>query len=162
MSAGEADRRAGKQAGRLLLSPRDERVLRAQRWQVPSAIALGLMLMTAGGGYGVWASRRLRTTSSVDEATAFDRPVARLVGVLAAEDEARLRAVTPRTDLERSLVAELSRKNDLLARLMLALLRILVGALVLGAGGMLLAGALSRRPLLRIVRTLRPDEGEPA
>jgi hypothetical protein len=129
---------------------------------VPAAIVLGISFMAAGGSYGIWAARRLRTTSSADEATAFDRPVAGLVGVLAAEDEARLRRLNPSTDLERSLLVELRRKNDLLARLMLALLRILVGTLVLGAGGMLLASALSKLALLRIVRTLRGDEEDSA
>ena len=161
MNASEAGGRAVGSGGRPTLSRRDERWLRAQGWQVPAALLLGVILLSAGGGYGIWAARRLRTASSADEATAFDRPVARLVGILAADDEARLRALNPTTDLERSLVAELRRKNDLLARLMLALLRVLMATLVLGAGGMLLASGLSKLALLRIVRALRAGEGPP-
>ncbi len=160
MTARDADGLTTVEGERPLLSPRDRRLLRAQRWQVPAAIVLGVSFMAAGGSYGIWAARRLRTTSSADEATAFDRPIAGLVGVLASEDEARLRTLTPNTDLERSLLLELRRKNDLLARLMLALLRLLIGTLVLGAGGMLLASAFSKLPLLRIVRTLRADGGD--
>ncbi|PYM23289.1 MAG: hypothetical protein DMD78_12295 [Candidatus Rokuibacteriota bacterium] len=59
------------------------------------------------------------------------------------------------TPVERSLLAELRAQADYTGRLLLFVLRFLVGSVVLTVGLMLLATTLAQRPLLSIFRRLR-------
>jgi hypothetical protein len=59
------------------------------------------------------------------------------------------------TALERSLLAELRAQVDLTGRLLLLVLRLLIGSVVATAGLMLLATTFAQRPLLGIFRRLK-------
>jgi len=59
------------------------------------------------------------------------------------------------TQIERSLQAELRAQADTTGRLLLFVLRLLVGSIVLTVGLMLLATTLAQRPLLSVFRRLQ-------
>jgi hypothetical protein len=68
--------------------------------------------------------------------------------------ERRLGQAQPVTALERSLLAELRAQVDLNGRLLLLVLRLLIGSIVATAGLALLATTFAQRPLLGIFRRL--------
>jgi hypothetical protein len=61
----------------------------------------------------------------------------------------------PVTQVEKSLLAELQTQADLTGRLLLFVLRFLIGSVALTVGLMLVATTLAQRPLLSIFRRLR-------
>ena len=97
--------------------------------------------------------QRLHSTPAAAEPGAFDRPVAGL-GRLTEGAEQRLSRAQPATPLERSLLAELRVQVDVTGRLLLLVLRLLIGSVVATAGLVLLATTFAQRPLLGIVRRL--------
>jgi hypothetical protein len=117
-------------------------------------LLLGAALFLLGAVYMLWAVNRLHAATAAEEPAAFDRPIARLARLVGAAQE-RLDRAQPATALERSLLAELRAQLDLNGRLLLLVLRLLVGSMVTTAGLALLATTLAQRPLLGIFRRLR-------
>ena len=136
-----------------MLHDRDANTLaRVRKRQRPMLIA-GALLFLLGAVYSLWAVDRLHGTPAVEETTAFDRPIAKLAGRISAQQE-RLDRLQPVTQIERSLLAELRAQADTTGRLLLFVLRLLVGSVVLTVGLMLIATTLAQRPLLSIFRRL--------
>ena len=137
-----------------MLHDRDANTLaRVRRRQRPMLIA-GALLFLLGAVYSLWAVDRLHGTPAVEETSAFDRPVAAFAQRVRAQQE-RLDRLQPMTQIEKSLLAELRAQADITGRLLLFVLRLLVGSVVLTVGLMLLATTLAQRPLLSIFRRLR-------
>lgn len=116
-------------------------------------LALGALLLVLGSGYMFWSVQRLHGTPATDEAQAFDRPVAGMARVT-VDALARLNRVAPVTPLERALHDDLRRQTDVTGRLLILVLRLLVGSMLVTAGLVLLTNALAQWPLLRIFRRL--------
>ncbi len=114
----------------------------------------GALLFLLGALYSLWAVDRLHGTPAVEETTAFDRPIPKLAGRISAQHE-RLDRLQPVTQIERSLLAELRAQADTTGRLLLFVLRLLLGSIVLTVGLALLSAALAQRPLLSIIGRLR-------
>lgn len=112
------------------------------------------MLVAAGLAYLGWAALRFEW-GLAGEATAFDRPVAR-VAVLVAERQAELDGMEPATPREAWLVTELKAQTDVSMRLLLLVIRVLLASTLVLVGGLLLAAADAQRPLLRLIDRLRP------
>jgi len=137
-----------------MLHDRDANTLaRVRRRQRPVLITGGLLFLL-GAVYMLWAVDRLHGTPAVEETAAFDRPIAVLAQRVSAQQE-RLERLQPVTSIEKSLLAELRAQADITGRLLLFVLRFLVGSIVLTVGLMLLATTLAQRPLLSIFRRLR-------
>ena len=137
-----------------MLHDRDANTLaRMRKRQGPMLIA-GALLFLLGALYSLWAVDRLHGTPAVAETGAFDRPVAVLARSVQAQHE-RLDRLQPVTPVEKSLLAELRAQADTTGRLMLFVMRFLLGSVVLTVGLMLLATTLAQRPLLGILRRLR-------
>jgi len=137
-----------------MLHDRDANTLaRVRKRQRPMLIA-GALLFLLGALYSLWAVNRLHGTPSAEETTAFDRPVAVFARRVSAQQQ-RLERLAPVTQIEKSLLAELRAQADITGRLLLFVLRFLVGSVVLTVGLMLLATTLAQRPLLSIFRRLR-------
>jgi hypothetical protein len=136
-----------------MLHERDARTLhRARRWQ-RRMLGVGALLFLLGALYMLWAVDRVHSVPASAEPDAFDRPVAALARLLQPAQE-RLAQVRPITQLEGSLLEQLKNQTDVNGRLMLLVLRLLVGSVVATAGLALLATALARWPLLGIFRRL--------
>jgi hypothetical protein len=137
-----------------VLHDRDANTLaRLRKRQRPMLLA-GALLFLAGAIYSLWAVDRLHGTPSAEETGAFDRPVAVFARRVSAQQQ-RLERLEPVTQIEKSLLAELRAQTDTTGRLLLFVLRFLVGSVVLTVGLMLLATTLAQRPLLSIFRRLR-------
>lgn len=136
-----------------MLHDRDARTLArlraGQRW----LLIVGALLLLLGAGYMFWAVQRLHSTPAAAEPAAFDRPIAGLGRLIVAADE-RLSRAEPVTPLERSLLAELRAQVDVTGRLLLLVLRLLIGSVVATAGLVLLSTTFAQRPLLGIFRRL--------
>jgi hypothetical protein len=133
------------------LTARDHRLVRQARARGRWTLALGLALAIAGGLYLLWAVRQIERPGPLG--AGFDRPIARL----GALGEPRLRAieqVPPRTERERALMDELAVQTRLSARLLVLVLRVVIGSAALTGGLLLVVAALSERPLLRIIVAL--------
>jgi hypothetical protein len=137
-----------------VLHDRDARTLARLRVLQRPMLLVGAALFMLGALYMVWAVDRLHSTPAAVEPRAFDRPIARLANLITAA-QARLRRVDAVTPLEKSLVTELAAQTDITGRLMLLVLRLLVGSVVTTAGLALLATTFAQRPLLSIFRRLR-------
>ena len=136
-----------------MLHDRDATTLaRVRKRQRPLLIA-GVLLFLLGAIYSLWAVDRLHGTPAAEETGAFDRPIAKLAARVSAQQE-RLDRLQPITQIERSLLAELRAQADTTGRLLLFVLRLLVGSVVLTVGLMLIATTLAQRPLLSIFRRL--------
>jgi hypothetical protein len=134
-----------------MLHDRDARTLARLRAIQRPMLLLGTVLFLAGAFYMLWAVNRLHSTTAAEEPTAFDRPIAGLARLIGAAQE-RLSRADPSTQLERALLAELRAQLDLSGRLLLLVLRLLVGSVVVMAGFGLLATTFAQRPLLGIFR----------
>jgi len=136
-----------------MLHDRDANTLaRVRRRQRPMLIA-GALLFLLGAVYSLWAVDRLHGTPAVEETGAFDRPIAALAKRVRAQHD-RLERLQPVTQIERSLLTELRAQADTTGRLLLFVLRFLVGSVVLTVGLMLIATTLAQRPLLGIFQRL--------
>jgi len=136
-----------------MLHDRDANTLaRVRKRQRPMLIA-GAVLFLLGAVYSLWAVDRLHGTPAVEETGAFDRPIAALAKRVRAQHD-RLERLQPVTQIERSLLAELRAQADTTGRLLLFVLRFLVGSVVLTVGLMLIATTLAQRPLLGIFQRL--------
>jgi hypothetical protein len=137
-----------------MLHDRDANTLARVRTRQRPMLIAGALLFLAGALYSLWAVDRLHGTPASEEVNAFDRPIAALARPINAQRERleRLQAVTP---IERSLLAELRAQADATGRLLLFVLRFLVGSVMLTVGLMLLATTLAQRSLLSIFRRLR-------
>jgi hypothetical protein len=137
-----------------MLHDRDARTLArvraGQRW----LLVAGALLFLLGAGYMFWAVQRLHSTPAAAEPGAFDRPIAGLARLIVATEE-RLSRTEPVTPLERSLLTELRAQVDATGRLLLLVLRLLIGSVVATAGLALLATTFAQRPLLGIFRRLK-------
>jgi len=137
-----------------MLHDRDANTLaRVRRRQRPMLIA-GALLFLLGALYSLWAVDRLHGTPAVEEVHAFDRPIAAMAQRVSAQRD-RLERLQPVSQIEKSLLAELQAQADITGRLLLFVLRFLVGSVVLTVGLVLLATTLAQRPLLSIFRRLR-------
>ena len=137
-----------------MLHDRDANTLaRVRKRQGPMLIA-GALLFLLGALYMLWAVDRLHGTPAAEETSAFDRPIAALARSVRAQQE-RLEHMQPVTPIEKSLLAELRAQADITGRLLLFVMRLLVGSIVLTVGLMLLATTLAQRPLLGIFKRLR-------
>jgi hypothetical protein len=136
-----------------MLHDRDARTLARLRTRQRWLLIAGAFLFLLGAGYMFWAMERLHSTPAAAEPDAFDRPIAVLARLVVAVEE-RLSRAEPMTPLERSLLAELRAQVDLNGRMLLLVLRLLVGSIVATAGLALLATTFAQRPLLGIFRRL--------
>lgn len=136
-----------------MLHDRDARTLSRLRARQRRLLVAGALLFLLGAAYMFWAVGRLHSTPAAGEAGAFDRPIAGLARLVVAVEQRLSRAV-PVTPLERSLLAELRAQVDLTGRLLLLVLRLLIGSAVATAGLALLATTFAQRPLLGIFRRL--------
>jgi len=137
-----------------VLHERDAHTLARMRKRQRPMLTAGALLFLLGALYSLWAVDRLHGTPAVEETAAFDRPIAVLAQRVRAQHD-RLERLQPVTQIERSLLAELRAQADTTGRLLLFVLRLLVGSIVLTVGLMLLATTLAQRPLLGIFRRLR-------
>jgi hypothetical protein len=137
-----------------MLHDRDARTLARVRRRQRPVLIVGTLLFLLGGLYSLWAVDRLHGTPAIDEINAFDRPIAALAGRV-VDQQARLSRVQPVTPVERALLDELRAQADLNGRLLLVVLRLLMGSIVLTVGLALLASAFAQRPLLSIFKRLR-------
>jgi hypothetical protein len=136
-----------------MLHDKDARTLaRLRALQLPMLV-VGALLLLLGAAYMLWAVDRLHSTPAAAEPEAFDRPIARLARLVGAAQD-RLSHVEPVTRVETSLLAELRAQIDLTGRLLLLVLRLLMGSMVATAGLGFLATTFARRPLLGILRRL--------
>ena len=136
-----------------MLHDRDARTLARLRARQRRLLAGGALLFVLGAAYMFWAVERLHSTPAAAEPGAFDRPIAGLARLVVGVEE-RLSRATPVTPLERSLLTELRAQVDLNGRMLLLVLRLLVGSVVATAGLALLATTFAQRPLLGIFRRL--------
>jgi uncharacterized membrane protein YphA (DoxX/SURF4 family) len=136
-----------------VLHERDAQTLARMRRRQRPMLLLGVLLLVLGAGYMVWGVQRLQRTPAAAEVAAFDRPVAGMAR-LTADAQARLERVTPVTPLERSLLDDLRRQTDVTGRLLVLVLRVLLGSIVATAGLVLLGNALALWPVLGIFRRL--------
>ena len=136
-----------------MLHDRDARTLARLRVIQRPMLLVGAVLFLAGAFYMLWAVNRLHSTTAAEEPAAFDRPIAGLARLVESAQE-RLSRANPTTPLERSLLAELRAHLDTNGRLLLLILRLLVGSVVVTAGFALLATTFAQRPLLGIFRRL--------
>src|SRR5439155_20398488 len=119
-----------------MLHDRDATTLaRVRRRQRPMMIA-GALLFLLGAVYSLWTVDRLHGTPAAEETNAFDRPIAAFAQSISAQRD-RLDRLQPVTSTERSLLAELRAQADYTGRLLLFVLRFLVGSVVLTVGLML-------------------------
>jgi len=137
-----------------MLSDSEQSYLRRFRWWRRAAIAMGLLLTVAGGGYGIWGAAQLRSDLGVEAgrerpAASWD-PLARLALLFAPYQE-RLREAEPETETEHTLLQELDEQTTLAAGLLVLLIRILFASLVLTAGLILISSGLANRRLLAIL-----------
>src|SRR5690348_5809569 len=116
-----------------MLHDRDARTLARVRRRQRPVLIVGTLLFLLGGLYRLWAVDRLHGTPAVDEINAFDRPIAALAGRV-VDQQARLSRVQPVTPVERALLDELRAQADLNGRLLLVVLRLLMGSIVLTVG----------------------------
>jgi hypothetical protein len=138
-----------------MLTEREQRFLTRLRTRHLPALIAGFVLFVGGSLYMIWAVERLHETPAVQESAALDWPVARMARLFASQQE-RLDRVEARTPLERSLLGELRVQADANGRLLVLVLRLLLGSVLLGAGLALLASAVAQRRLLRVIAKLRP------
>lgn len=142
-----------------VLTERERRSLDRLRARQTPTLVIGAVLALAGGLYGVWGTAELKaSTPPPGEAPAlsrpaFDRPIVRL-GELFRPQLERLSRITPATDREARLVAELRRQTSFLAALLVALARFFLALSALTLGLLLLTAALAQRPLLGMIRKL--------
>jgi len=136
-----------------VLHDRDARTLARMRARQRWLLIAGALLFVLGAGYMFWAVERLHSTPAAAEPGAFDRPIAGLARLVIAVEE-RLSRAEPVTPLERALLAELRAQVDLNGRMLLLVLRLLVGSTVATAGLALLSTTFAPRPLLGIFRRL--------
>ena len=137
-----------------MLHDRDANTLARVRKRQGPMLTAGALLFLLGALYSLWAVDRLHGTPAAAEINAFDRPIAALAQAMNAQRE-RLERLQPVTPTEKSLLAELRAQADTTGRLMLFIMRFLVGSVVLTVGLMLLATTLAQRPLLGIFRRLQ-------
>jgi hypothetical protein len=136
-----------------VLHDRDARTLaRLRALQRPMLVA-GALLFLLGAAYMLWSVDRLHGTPAAAESDAFDRPIAGLARLFGNAQD-RLDRVQPVTTLETSLLEDLRARTDLTGRLLLLVLRLLIGSAVTTAGLALLATTFAQRPLLGIYRRL--------
>jgi hypothetical protein len=131
----------------------DARTLDRTRRRQRPMLVLGAILLLVGGAYMLWAVERLKSTPAAVEPGAFDRPIAGMARLTAAAQD-RLSRVRPVTDLERSLLEETRVQIDINGRLLVLVLRLLIGSVLASGGLVLLASALAERPLLGILKRL--------
>ena len=136
-----------------MLHERDARTLARLRAMQNALLLVGALLFVAGAVYMLWSVDRLHGTPAAAEADAFDRPIARLARLTSGVQE-RLGRVRPVTRVEQALLDELRAQTDLTGRLLLLVLRLLIGSVVATAGLALLATTFAQRPLLGIFRRL--------
>ena len=137
-----------------MLDDREQRYLRRFRWWRRAAIAVGLLLALAGGGYGIWGAAQFRSELGVqvsrERSAATWDPLARLALLFAPYQE-RLREAEPETDAERMLLEELDEQTALASGLLVLLIRFLFASLVLTTGLILISSGLANRRLLAIL-----------
>ena len=136
-----------------MLPERDARTLTRLRAVQRPMLVVGAVLFLLGCAYMLWAVNRLHSVPAADEPYAFDRPIAGLARLIGSAQE-RLSRAQPVTPLERSLVLELRAQLDITGRLLLLVLRLLVGSVIATAGLALLSTTFAQRPLLGILRRL--------
>jgi hypothetical protein len=136
-----------------VLHERDARTLARLRACQRPMLIVGALLFLLGVAYMLWAVDRLHSTPAAAEPQAFDRPIAGLARLVAGAQE-RLGRVQPGTALETSLVDELRKQTDITGRLLLLVLRLLIGSMITTGGLALLATTFAQRPLLGIFRRL--------
>ncbi len=139
-----------------MLHDRDARTLARLRALQNPLLIVGALLFLLGAGYMLWSVDRLHGTPAAAEPDAFDRPIARLARLTSGVQE-RIGRVEPVTRVEQALLEELRAQIDLSGRLLLLVLRLLIGSIVATAGLALLATTFAQRPLLGIFRRARGD-----
>lgn len=114
-----------------------------------AALLLGLLLVGAGAGYGVWGAWRFRAPAPPP----LLDPAARLAGLF-APTEARLAILVPETEREERLVEELRSQARTLSALVVLLARVLLAQTVFTTGIVMLVYGLSRRRTLALLDAL--------
>jgi hypothetical protein len=137
-----------------MLDDRERSYLRRFRWWRRAAVAVGLLLTLAGGGYALWGAGQFRSDFGVEvsrerSAATWD-PLARLALLFAPYQE-RLREAEPETDAERMLLGELDEQTALASGLLVLLIRFLFASLVLTTGLILISSGMANRRLLAIL-----------
>ncbi len=147
-----------------MLSDREHGYLRRLRWRRRTAIAVGLLLTTAGGLYAIWGAGQFQSDLGIEvsqeRSVATWDPLARLTLLFAPYHE-RLREAEPETEAERILIGELDEQTTLTARLLVLLIRILFASLVLTTGLILISSGLGNRRLLAIVDSMLKQQQAP-
>jgi hypothetical protein len=135
-----------------MLSEAEERFLRRARARQRYLLIIGAVLAVAGGLYMAWGVRQLQVQTPLDE-PAFDRPISRLA-LLVLPRLRQLDQIRPATRLEAALLAEVKEQTGIIGRLVVVVLRLLIGSFVCTAGLVIVTVGLSERPLLRIIARL--------
>jgi uncharacterized membrane protein YphA (DoxX/SURF4 family) len=123
------------------------RARRRWRWLV----AVALTSIALGSGYAFWAVEQVKREG--ENGAGFDAPIARLERLGAAR-RAALRTLPAQTDLERRLVTELDGRERTTARLLVMVIRLLVGSALVTAGIAALTVVLAERPLIALLAAL--------
>jgi len=137
-----------------MLDDRERSYLKRFRWWRRAAVAVGLLLTLAGGGYALWGAGQFRSNLGVEvsrerSAATWD-PLARMALLFAPYQE-RLREAEPETDAERMLLEELDEQTALASGLLVLLIRFLFASLVLTTGLILISSGTANRRLLAIL-----------
>ena len=136
-----------------MLHDRDARTLARLRALQRPMLGAGALLFLLGAAYMLWSVDRLHGTPAAAEPDAFDRPIAALARLVGSAQD-RLERVQPVSPLETSLLEDLRQRTELTGRLLLLVLRLLIGSAIATAGLALLATTFAQRPLLGIFRRL--------
>lgn len=135
-----------------MMTPIEQRTLRLGTKSHTATICVGFAVMVVGGLYGIWGARQLDPEHTPDPAAAFDRPIVRLVLPLISRDE--LGGAKAESELEKKLLERLAVSEDLVARLLMALIRLLLSLSILSFGLVALVWGLSARSFARVLSTL--------
>ncbi|MFQ5848320.1 MAG: hypothetical protein ACE5IQ_11710 [Candidatus Methylomirabilales bacterium] len=133
-----------------MLTETEERFVQRVSSRHRYTIVAGIALFVVGGLYAIWGVQQLDPKRAPNPQAAFDRPIARLA-LLAADYRERLDRGEPQTAREETLLTQLKTQTDMTVRLVLVLLRFLLGSMVFTGGVIVFAVGLTQRQFLGII-----------
>lgn len=136
------------------LTEHEERLLQRLDRTQPIAAVAGVLLAALGAAYLTWAVLHFDPRGDPTRDPGFDRPVARIAGLITPY-KAIVDGIQTQTPLEARLVRGLSRSMTFSLGIVLLLVRTLFAAGMILTGFAAMTVVAERRRLLRIVGRLR-------
>ncbi len=136
-----------------MLTERDKRCLQQVSLKHFPAIVVGLVICVTSAAYTVWGIQQMTPQQAPHPETAFDRPIARLALLMRPHQE-RLARMQPKIKLEQTLLNDLAQQYDMTMRLLLTLIRVILGSCGITFGLILLSVGLTQRQFLRVMKKL--------